>query len=258
MTGWAALLTAALLLSTAGMQAAGQETLTTTGSEAPPKPTEQLPNVPVPVAGDYLFAPVAVGPDTMKIKAESYLVLTFGPRALVTPAFSAAIRMAHEPKGYPPDWCDGAPGYFRGYGSDLGNKFAAETGRYGAAMLLHEDFRYRPSGKKGVARFFYAIGYTFVDRSDSGHRTLAVSNFAGAAAGGFAGDLWLPDGFNSPGDGAKRFSTRLASMAGSNVAREFAPEIFSAAKGLHLTFLAPFLRVPIPEWWTKGLSVSRP
>jgi hypothetical protein len=95
---------------------------------------------------------------------------------------------------------------------------------------------------------------TLVDESDSGHRTLAVANFAGAAAGGFIGNLYLPDGYNSPGDGAKHIASRLAGFAGTNVTRELAPEIFSGTRFLHI----PFPRIPVPEWWTKGLSVSRP
>jgi len=216
----------------------------------------KLPPDPEPVAGDSLYAPIATGtgPESLKIKTESYLVVTFGPRALVAPAFSAALKMARPPSGYPRQWVDGGAAFGRNYGAALGSKVALETGRYAAGALLHEDFRYRPSTEKGIARLFHAIGYTFVDESDSGHRTLAVANFAGAAAGGFVGNLYLPDGYNSPGDGAKHFATRLAGFAGTNVSREFAPEIYRVVQKLHI----PFPRIPVREWWTNGWSVSRP
>ena len=241
------------------MAMACAQTEATTGlPEAPVGQTAAaaLPPDPEARAGDSWYAPVAEGkePQSQRLKAETYMVLAFGPRAMVSPAFSAAMKMARPPKGYPSEWLDGGPAFGRNYGAALGSRVALETGRYAAGALLHEDFRYRPSGKQGSARLFYALGYTFVDRSDSGHRRLAVANFAGAAAGGFAGNLYLPDGFNTPGDGARGFASRFGGFAMTNVTREFAPEIFHVARKLH----APFPRVPLPEWWTKGLSVSRP
>jgi hypothetical protein len=222
-----------------------------------PQSVTAPPKDPEPLAGDSLFAPLAVGtvPDSFKIKTESYVVVTFGPRAMIAPAFSAAFKMARPPNGYPRQWEDGGGAFGRNYGAALGERVASETARYGAGALLHEDFRYRPSKARGMARLFHAIGYTFVDTSDSGHRTLAVANFAAAAAGGFVGNLYLPDGYNTPGDGARHFATRMAGFAGTNLSREFAPEIYAAVKKLHL----PFPHTPLPEWWTKnGWVVSRP
>ena len=217
---------------------------------------DQSEPVPEPIAGDSWYAPLAANkrPQSLKLRTESYLVATFGPRAMISPAFSAAMKMARPPVGYPPEWLDGGPGFGRNYGAALGSRFAFETGRYATGALLHEDFRYRPSGKQGVARLFYAIGYTFVDRSDSGYKRLAVANFAGAAAGGFVGNLYLPDGFNTPGDGARNFEGRFVGFATNNITREFAPEIYRATHKLRV----PFPRIPLPEWWTKGLTVSRP
>jgi hypothetical protein len=221
-----------------------------------PQVATKMPPDPEPAVGDSLFAPIATGtgPESLAVKTESYVVATFGPRALIAPAFSAAIRMARPPSGYPREWIDGGPAFGRNYGASLGERVASETARYGVGALLHEDFRYRPSTGKGIARVFHAIGYAFVDESDSGHRRLAVANFADAAAGGFVGNLYLPDGYNSPGDGARHFATRFAGMAGTNVSREFAPEIFALVQKLHV----PFPHTPLPEWWTKnGWVVSR-
>ena len=221
----------------------------------PDAPSAQGPPVPEPVAGDAVYAPVAVGTDSTKIKLETYVVLTFGPRAVVSPAFAAAIRMARPPGGFPRDWKDGAEAFGRNYGEALGSKVALETGRYGAAILLHEDFRYRRSATAtGFGRLLHAVGYTFVDQSDSGHARLAVANFVGAAAGGFTAAAILPDGYNSVGDGAKDSASRFGGLVFSNVAREYAPEILHVFRALHL----PFPRLPVPEWYTKNLSVARP
>jgi hypothetical protein len=146
-------------------------------------------------------------------------------------------------------------GFGRQYGSSYGTKVAMNTGRYGASILLHEDFRYRPSLSTNVfARIGHAVAYTFVDKSDGGAPRLAIANFVGAAAGGFTPDAWLPDGFNNTAHGAKRMGTKFGGFAAQNVTREFAPEIFKVFQTLHL----PLPRVPIPPWWTKDITVARP
>jgi hypothetical protein len=148
-------------------------------------------------------------------------------------------------------------GYGRIYGSEIGTKVASQTARYAAAALLREDYRYRPSNATGFfPRTFYAIGFVFVDRSDSGRLRPAISNFAGAAAGGFTPNLWLPDGFNDRTHGAERMGTRFGGFAMQNVIREFSPEIFQTLQKLH--FKLPLPRVKIPEWWTKDITVAEP
>ena len=225
------------------------------GPSQPPIAVMDVPEAPVPIAGDSIFAPLATGkgPESFKVKAEEYMVITIGPRALVSPAISAAIRMARPPAGYPRDWKDGGGAFGRNYASSYVGKVSLETARFGAGALLHEDFRYRPSKKTGFDRLFYAIGYTFVDSSDSGHRRIAVANFAGAAAGGFVLNSFLPDGYNTAGDGAKRFGSRMGGFAINNVTREYAPEIEKVVHALHI----PFPRIPVREWWTSNLAISR-
>jgi hypothetical protein len=82
---------------------------------------------------------------------------------------------------------------------------------------------------------------------------LALANFAAAGAGGFVPNAWLPDGFNDWRSGAKRMGTRFGGFAIQDVLREFSPEIFKAFQAMHL----PFPRLPVPEWWTKDISVAR-
>jgi len=232
-----------------------QEPQKPAGEQEAPKPVEK-PAVQVtePVAGDPLFAPLAVGADTLKVKTDTWLVLSFGPRALIYPLVSSGIRMAKPNYNYPNDWHQGMQGYGRIYGNEIGTKVASETARYAAAALLHEDYRYRPATETGFfPRTLHAIGFVFVDRSDSGRPRLAVSNFAGAAAGGFTANLWLPDGFNDASHGAERMGTRFGGFAIQNVIREFSPEIFRAAHELHVP--VPHLR--IPDWWTKDIQVAR-
>lgn len=207
--------------------------------------------VPVPKAGDAIYAPLATGDgaESLGKRFDAYKVITFGPRALIAPLFSAGIAMARPNKYYPREWKDGAAAFGRHYGSSLGTKVAAQTARFAVGAALHEDYRYRPATVTGfLPRTGHAIGYAFVDRGDSGHRRLALANFAEAGAGGFAGNLWLPDGFNDAQHGATRTGARFGGIVGSYIGREFSPEIEAFVKKLHL----PFPRVPGGGWWTKN------
>jgi hypothetical protein len=205
------------------------------------------PAAPLPAPGDPLFAPIATThSQTLHEKFIDYAVVTTGPRALFTPAISAAFRMANPPKTYPHDWKDGGEAFGKNYGDALARTSAMQTGRFIASAVLHEDFRYRPSTSKNpVARTFHAVGYTFFDKSDSGHTRLAFANFAGAASEGFIGNLYLPRGYNNVSHAESRMAVTFGTFAAKNVAREFAPELLKASHALHL----PFPRIPIPEWW---------
>jgi hypothetical protein len=172
----------------------------------------------------------------------------FGPRVLFTTAFRTGIRMAKPANGLPPDWHEGAEAYGRLYGDSFARNGAEGIGRFSTAVVLHEDPHYRRSESSFVlARFSHALMFTFVDRTDSGHATLAVSNFAGAAANGFLGNAYLPPGFNDLTHAGQRGTDALAGLAGQNVLQEFAPELRLALKKLHI----PHIPLP-PVWWTPN------
>ena len=117
----------------------------------------------------------------------------FGPRAALVTSISAGFRMFNPPDRYPSEWRQGLGAYGRNFGDHYARHAAQATASFAASALLHEDTRYVASRHKFVlARVAHAIGYTVIDRSDSGHRTLAVANFAGAMAGGFVGNSYMP------------------------------------------------------------------
>jgi len=53
----------------------------------------------------------------------------------------------------------------------------------------------------------------------------ALSNFVGAAAGGFVGNTYLPAGFNDVTHAGQRATIRFATFAAGNLFREFAPQM---------------------------------
>jgi hypothetical protein len=209
-----------------------------------------LPEAPAPVSatGSGLYAPVATpGAQTFHDKFMAYAVGTFGPRAVAGAAIPTAFHMANPPAHYPREWRQGAEAFGRNYGDQLARESSMQTARFTVGALLHEDFRYRPADSKNTfARAGHALLFTFVDKSDSGHNRLAFASFAGAAAGGYVGNAYLPHGFNDVTHADARAAAMLSGFAANNLMREFEPEIFHFVKRMHL----PFPRIPVPEWWT--------
>ena len=152
------------------------------------------------------------------------------PSTITAPAFRAGLRMANPPgKGatqYPPEWRQGAEAFGRNYGDALAERASFQTARFVTGAMTREDPRYLPSGHKNIlGRSLYALSFTFVDRSDSGHPMPALSNFVGAAAGGFVGNTYLPADFNDVTHAGQRATLRFGFFAAGNLFREFAPQM---------------------------------
>jgi hypothetical protein len=184
---------------------------------------------------------------TLHDKFLSYAVGTFGPRALFVPLFPASYLMTFPPDRYPHDWREGLPALGRNYADQLAAQTSFQTARFATSAILHEDLRYRRStSKHPLERVGHALAYSFVDKSDSGHAQIAWSNFAGAAASGYVGRLYLPAGFNDVSHADTSMAIRFGAVAGRNVAEEFSPELVRLAKKLHLKIIHL-----LPEWWTS-------
>jgi hypothetical protein len=154
----------------------------------------------------------------------------FNPSVFTAPAFRAGLRMANPPgKGatqYPPEWRQGAEAFGRNYGDAFAERVSFQTARFVTGAIVREDPRYLPSSSHSIfARSIHAVSFSFVDRSDSGHRMPALSNFVGAAAGGFVGNAYLPAGFNDVTHAGQRATLRFGFFAAGNLFREFAPQM---------------------------------
>ncbi len=155
--------------------------------------------------------------------------------------------MAHPPNNYPREWKDGAEAFGRLYGDSYATQTSKRTAEFATEVLLHEDPRYRFAlhGTDFLGRVAHAMAFTIVDRTDSGKPTLAVGNFASAAAGGFVGMAYLPDGFNDVTHAGQRATVQFGLIGASNIAREFSLEWYPVVKKLHL-------RKILPAWWIPG------
>jgi hypothetical protein len=168
--------------------------------------------------------------------------VTFGISAILTPALTAAFVMADPPKNYPREWRDGAGAFGRNYGAGLARHTAGGMTRFAVAAVDGEDPRYYASAsKRFVPRVFHAVVFTVSDRSNGGHRTLAVSNFAGAAAAGFVSMPYEPAGYNDTTHGTQRAALVFGSFGAHNVVTEFAPDIYRIMHKMHF-----------PDWMAKA------
>jgi len=191
----------------------------------------------------FLPAPMTRQPLTAEGKLSVYVHRTFGPPALILPAFGAGLSMLNPPSHYPREWKDGAQAFGRNYGNTVAMVTARETASMLASVALHEDPRYRPSGSTNVLyRASHALSYAVLDRTDSGKRTIAVCNFAGAAAGGLVGMAYLPNGFTDAAHAQQRMAMQFATIAIHNLAAEFQPQWSPIVKKLRIPKL-------LPEWW---------
>lgn len=160
---------------------------------------------------------------------------SFGPGALLGPLFTAGPEMVSPPKHYPKPWRQGAAGFGRLYGDALAFQTAAETSRFLTGAAFHEDPRYsRSASHNPLLRTMHAVAFTAFDNSDSGHTTLALSNFAGAASAGLVGNAYLPGGYNDTRHAVTRTGIAFGSFALTNLSVEFSPELRRMGRGLHL------------------------
>jgi hypothetical protein len=227
----------------ASSSASGEPELPEAPSPSPTPQQSSRSNIPFlsPGFGRRHLEPMGLG-DKFKYLVEP----AFGPRSFFTNGFSAGIRMANPPSRYPHEWRAGAEAFGRNYGDSFARTGAEGVGRFSAAVLLHEDPRYRRSESTFFpTRLGRALVFTFVDRTDGSHSTVAVSNFTGAAAAGFIGNAYLPPGFDNLTHAGQRSAIAFGGIAAQNVVQEFSPELSQFLKKIHL----PHIPTP-PVWWS--------
>ncbi|HWY44443.1 MAG TPA: hypothetical protein VNX66_13160 [Candidatus Sulfotelmatobacter sp.] len=201
-------------------------------------------SIPQDQNGAVLFLPVK-SPRTLSFndKFTIYTHQTFGPPALIFPAFAAGMGMANPKSNYPREWKDGPGAFGRLYGDSIAMATSQRTARFLTGAALHEDPRYvRSTSTNPLARTAHALAFTFIDKTDSGRNTLAFSNFAGAAASGFVGSAYLPHGYNDLTHAEQRMAFQFTSIAIQNIAAEFQPQWGPLVRKLRIQKI-------IPEWW---------
>ncbi len=125
--------------------------------------------------------------------------------------------MANPKNHYPRKWRDGAGAFGKLYGDSIAMVTSERTARFLTGVALREDPRYVPSNSKNpLVRTMHALAFTFIDKTDSGRNTIAFSNFAGAAAGGFVGRAYLPHGYNDLTHAEQRMAIQFKQQRSSS------------------------------------------
>lgn len=171
-------------------------------------------------------------------KLECLLRVSYSADSFIWPGVAASKKMIFPPQAYPSEWRQGFWAFTRNYGDALANDTANRGAKYLSAVVLREDTRYWTSTDKNFfPRVFHLITFAFINKSDTGRNTPAISNFIGAAAGGFIGNAYLPQGYANVTHAGQRSLIQLGESPLPNVACEFTPEFRTFLKRIHLAAL---------------------
>jgi len=209
--------------------------------QSPPSPDSGTHLNPFPILSPRLTR----APLTIQNKFLIYTHKTFGPPAVILPAFGAGLGMLNPPSKYPKEWKDGAAAFGRNYGYRVADHTSRNTAQFLTGTLLHEDPRYlRSTSSNPFVRTVHALAFTIFDKTDSGRTTFAASNFASAAAGGFVGMGILPDGYNDVTHAEQHMASEFLQIGVGNVVTEFEPQWGPWAKKLRIPKI-------LPGWWVR-------
>jgi hypothetical protein len=170
-----------------------------------------------------LPAPPGYRPMTAIEKFNFHLSRPFQPFRLAQVGLGAAILQWRD---VPEEWELGASGY--------GKRFAATHGfvfsRHIMASMLDIPLRLEPryirsTEKNPKARLMHAIKSTFFSRRDQGGWFPAVDRIGSNYGASFLATWWLPESRGTPGDAARRGTTKTLVDLGNTVFAEFWPDI---------------------------------
>jgi hypothetical protein len=127
----------------------------------------------------------------------------------------------------PHEWGRGFDGFGKRVGSSMGGHLVRGSVEYTVGTLLHEQLGYQRSEKQGFKpRLTHALLSTVITRkTTTGAKTPATGRISGTLASGFISRLWMPARLHTISSGFSSAGISLGVDAGSNVVREFWPEI---------------------------------
>ena len=128
---------------------------------------------------------------------------------------------------HPSEWGRGAAGFGKRVASGFGKHIVKTSVEYPVAAARHEDLHYYPSTQRGFGpRLRHALVSTVVTQDTrNGRRKVAAGRISGNVASGFISRAWQPAAMHTAASGAATAGIGLGVDAGTNVLREFWPEI---------------------------------
>jgi hypothetical protein len=156
--------------------------------------------------------------------ARQYAKRAVSPGAVARTGLGAAISQANNT---PSEWGQGAAGFGKRLGSAFGKHLVKKAIQYPVARLRHEALGYERSDQTRFGpRLRHALLATVITRkTTTGKKTVAAGEISGAIGSGLISRLWQPASVRSLSAGFTSGGITLGVDAGSNVLREFWPEI---------------------------------
>jgi hypothetical protein len=162
-------------------------------------------------------------------KAELWVKNSVAPSAFLGSAFGAGIAQAtNSPSGYG----QGAEGYGKRFGAAMATHATTEfAGTFVIASLARQDPRYFVHGQGTFGqRFGHAISRVVVAPNDGGGYGFNWGGVFGPLVGETVANAYLPVHEQTGARTAQRYAVELGVKAGTNVLREFWPDIFKHLK----------------------------
>jgi hypothetical protein len=156
--------------------------------------------------------------------ARKYFKHAVTPFAALRAAAGAGITQA---TNTPYEWGQGAAGFGRRLASAFGKHLVQKGIQYPVARLTHEALGYQRSDQTEFKlRLRHAlIATVYTTKTTTGKKTVATNEFAGVFGSGLISRLWQPASVRTVGYGFLSGGISLSVDAGSNVLREFWPDI---------------------------------
>jgi hypothetical protein len=143
----------------------------------------------------------------------------------------ASAAISHASKD-PVQWDQSPRSYFERVGSHWARFAVQGTIHSSLAAALGHDTRYfREPEKSGWQRTRHALRRTFVTQNREGHTVFDVSQMAGLYGAPMASSLWNPNRHGAFKQGVRAGTFGIGMQAGSNLFKEFGPDIRRAILG---------------------------
>jgi hypothetical protein len=161
-------------------------------------------------------------------RMSEFLMSTVGPIPMFGEAAGAAVGQWAT---WPKEWGQGWGAFGKRFGSNLAYNGIRQAVTYGASLALGEDTRYFASRDSGWwRRTRHALVSTFTARHADGRDTFSISGTSGVIAASALSSMWGPASWKGLGNISENVGISFASTAGTNVIREFLPDILHRPK----------------------------
>lgn len=168
---------------------------------------------------------------TEQQRFELFASLSLTPGAGLSALSGAALSQA---LNSPKEWGQGSKAYGKRVASSYGSSAVAYSITYATSAIFKEDNRYFRSKKnKFGERFAHVIISPYVAHSNSGATHFSASSFLGSAGGSAIPLLWSPRSWQGMSNVAVNYYLWYAGLAGTNLIREFLPDMIRSQRLKH-------------------------